>query len=145
MAWCRNSATATRICWAQSRPGSSPESFERIDAEHLPDAPPPQVEAEAEAPPQDVVEKAADAGITYSDALNRVRTMANGQWVEISDPQKGESQRAKLIWNSATTQRSLFVNRNGHIKTVDQGPLFERALVAVKRRLVDAQATSRAA
>ncbi len=147
----------------EAKPGSSPESFERIGAEHLPDAPPPQVEAEAEAPPQDVVEKAADAGITYSDALNRVRTMANGQWVEISDPQKGESQRAKLIWNSATTQRSLFVNRNGqlvadlawhrvatdimigHIKTVDQGPLFERALVAVKRRLVDAQATSRAA
>lgn len=147
----------------QTKPGSSPETFARIDAEHLPDAPPPQVEAEAEAPSPEVIEKAADAGITYSDALNTVRGMANGQWVEISDPQKGETQRAKLIWNSATTQRSLFVNRNGqlvadlswhrvatdimigHVKTVDQGPLFERALVAVKRRLEDAQTKSRAA
>ncbi|MBK6436174.1 MAG: DUF1631 family protein [Rhodanobacteraceae bacterium] len=147
----------------QTKPGSSPEAFERIDAEHLPDAPAPQVEAETETPSPEVVEKAADAGITYTDALNSVRTMANGQWVDINDPQKGEAQRAKLIWNSLTTQRSLFVNRNGqlvadlswhrvatdimigHLKLVDQGPLFERALIAVKRRLIEGQTTNRAA
>ena len=95
------------------------------------------------------------------DALAKVRALAVGTWVELVDG-NGESQRAKLIWNSAISQRCLFVNRNGqmtadrsyqnvasewmlgHVKPIEDGALFERALVAVKRRLVDAQ-SSRAA
>jgi hypothetical protein len=70
---------------------------------------------------------------------------------------KGEGQRAKLIWNSALSQRCLFVNRNGqmvadrsyqniasewmlgHVRPIEEGALFERALVAVKRKLTSQQ------
>ncbi len=144
------------VATTQQAPGSAPESFAKIDADAMPDAPPPQVDAEAEPPAAEVIEHAAKTGLTYSDALAKVRALAVGTWVELVDGH-GESQRAKLIWNSTISQRCLFVNRNGqmtadrsyqnvasewmlgHIKPIEDGALFERALVAVKRRLVDAQ------
>ena len=149
------------VATTQQAPGSAPESFAKIDADTMPDAPPPQVDAEAELPAAEIIEHAAKTGLTYSDALAKVRALAVGTWVELVDG-NGESQRAKLIWNSAISQRCLFVNRNGqmtadrsyqnvasewmlgHVKPIEDGALFERALVAVKRRLVDAQ-SSRAA
>ena len=109
----------------------------------------------------EVIEHAAKTGLTYADALTKVRGLAVGTWVELLDG-NGEAQRAKLIWNSSISQRCLFVNRNGqmtadrsyqniasewmlgHVKLIEDGALFERALVAVKRRLIDAE-SSRAA
>ena len=150
------------VATTQQAPGSAPESFARIDAEAMPDAPPPPVDAEKELPAAEVIEHAARTGLTYSDALAKVRSLAVGSWVELIDG-KGESQRAKLIWNSAISQRCLFVNRNGqmvadrsyqnvasdwmlgHVKPIEEGALFERALVAVKRKLVGSQDSSRAA
>jgi hypothetical protein len=144
------------VATTQHAPGSAPESFAKIDADALPDAPAPLVDAEAEPPTAEIIEHAAKTGLTYSDALTKVRTLAVGTWVELLDG-KGESQRAKLIWNSTVSQRCLFVNRNGqmvadrsyqnvagewmlgHIKPIEDGALFERALVAVKRKLVRAQ------
>lgn len=144
------------VATTQQAPGSAPESFARIDAEAMPDAPVPLVDAEAELPAAEVIEHAAKTGLTYSDALAKVRTLAVGTWVELVDG-KGDSQRAKLIWNSAVSQRCLFVNRNGqmvadrsyqnvasdwmlgHIKAIEDGALFERALVAVRRKLVGVQ------
>lgn len=146
------------VATTQHAPGSAPESFARIDAESMPDAPPPQVDAEAEPPAAEIIEHAAKTGLTYSEALTKVRTLEVGTWVELVDG-NGETQRAKLIWNSTISQRCLFVNRNGqmtadrsyqnvasewmlgHIKPIEDGALFERALIAVKRRLVDAQST----
>lgn len=149
------------VAATQQAPGATPESFSRIDPELMPDAPVVPVDAEAELPPAEIIEHAARTGLTYSDALAKVRGLAIGSWVELLDG-KGEAQRAKLIWNSAISQRCLFVNRNGqmiadrsfqnvasdwmlgHLKPIEDGALFERALVAVKRKLVAAQA-SRAA
>lgn len=144
------------VATTQQSPGAAPESFARIDADAMPDAPPPQVDAESSPPPAEVVEHAAKNGLTYSAALAEVKSLPVGTWVELHDG-KGENQRAKLIWNSAMSQRCLFVNRNGqmvadrsyqnlaeewmlgHVKRIEDGTLFERALVAVKRRLVNAQ------
>lgn len=149
------------VATTQQAPGSAPASFSRIDAEAMPDAPPPPVDAEAEPPPAEVIEQAARTGLTYSEALAKVKTLPVGTWVELIDG-KGESLRAKLIWNSAVSQRCLFVNRNGqmvadrsyqnvasewmlgHIKPIEEGALFERALVAVKRKLVGAQSSQAA-
>ena len=149
------------VATTQQAPGAAPDSFTRIDPEAMPDAPAAQVDAEAELPAAEIIEHAAKTGVTYSDALAMVRNLAVGSWVELLDG-KGETQRAKLIWNSAISQRCLFVNRNGqmiadrsfqnvasdwmlgHIKPIEDGALFERALVAVKRKLVAAQ-SSRAA
>ncbi|MBK6728447.1 MAG: DUF1631 family protein [Xanthomonadales bacterium] len=149
------------VAATQLAPGATPDSFTRIDPETMPDAPAPQVDAEAEMPPAEIIEHAAKTGITYGDALDKVRNLVVGNWVELLDG-KGETQRAKLIWNSAISQRCLFVNRNGqmiadrtfqnlasewmlgHLKPIEEAPLFQRALEAVKLRLVTAQ-RSRAA
>lgn len=146
------------IAATQQQPGAAPAAFEKIDAEAMPDAPSVQVEAESVQPPAEVIEHAARTGLTYSDALAVVRALPTGAWVELVDG-KGESQRAKLIWNSTVSQRCLFVNRNGqlvadrpyanlasdwmlgHVKRIEEGPLFARALTAVKLQLGAAQAT----
>ena len=47
---------------------------------------------------------------------------------------------ADLSWHRVATDIMI-----GHLKLVDQGPLFERALIAVKRRLIEGQTTNRAA
>lgn len=148
------------VTTTQQAPGSAPESFARIDAQTMPDAPPVQVDAEAELPAPEVIEQAAQTGVSYPEALAKVRALTVGTWVELLDS-NGESQRAKLIWNSSISQRCLFVNRNGqmvadrtfqnlasewmlgHMKLIEEGALFERALVAVKRRLTSQSASQR--
>ncbi len=150
------------VSTTQQEPGATPTTFAKIDAETMPDAPAPQVDAETVAPTAEIIEHAARTGLTYSDALAKVRVLPVGTWVELVDG-KGELQRAKVIWNSNVSQRCLFVNRNGqlvadrpyanvasdwmrgHIKPIEDGALFERALVAVKDKLVNTAQNARAA
>ncbi len=150
------------VSTTQQQPGAAPATFAKIDADAMPDAPAPQVDAEAVAPSTEMIEHAARTGLTYSDALAKVRSLPVGTWVELVDG-KGELQRAKVIWNSTVSQRCLFVNRNGqlvadrpyanvasdwmlgHIKPIEDGALFERALVAVKDKLVNTAQKARAA
>jgi hypothetical protein len=144
------------VATTQQAPGAAPESFARIDADTMPDAPAPAIDAAEEAPAAEVIEHAARTGLTYGDALSKVKALTVGTWVDLRDG-KGEGQRAKLIWNSALSQRCLFVNRNGqmvadrsyqniasewmlgHVRPIEEGALFERALVAVKRKLTSQQ------
>lgn len=149
------------VATTQEQPGAAPATFHPIDADAMPDAPPPVVDAETVQPSAEVIEHAARTGLTYSDALSKVRTLGTGTWVELTDG-KGEMIRAKLIWSSTVSQRCLFVNRNGqmvadrsyqnlasewmlgHVKPIEDGALFERALVSVKRKLVDAHSSQAA-
>lgn len=164
----------------QMHAGSAPASFGVIDADQLPDAPAPEQDALTEMPAAELAatataataatsaeapEAPTDAGtaaedtvlatrpqLTHMEALAQVRALKLGAWFELSNPQ-GQQQRGKLIWSSSSTQRCLFVNRNGqlisdmsyaavavelmmgHIHPVTDGSLFERALSDVRQRL----------
>ncbi len=51
---------------------------------------------------------------SFSDALRQARQLTLGRWFELPDDQ-GRTQRAKLVWTSAMTERCLFVNSHGKL------------------------------
>lgn len=51
---------------------------------------------------------------SYADVLRQVRQLTLGRWFELVDDQ-GRTQRAKLVWTSAMTERCLFVNGQGKL------------------------------
>ncbi len=97
----------------------------------------------------------------YADddvCLQQARAMKVGTWVEFTDTDTGNKERAKLSWISPISSKYLFVNRKGlkvSDKTVfalaaelrrgaalilEEVPLFDRALDAIVERLKAAHA-----
>ena len=91
--------------------------------------------------------------------LIQAKSMKVGTWVELTDPNTGTKERAKLSWISPISSKYLFVNRKGlkvSDKTVfalaaeirrgdaailEEVPLFDRALDAIVERLKATHAT----
>jgi len=119
--------------------------------------------AAVESPIEDVVlqeeEESPDANYADNDeCLKQAREMKVGTWVEFTDPNSGNKERAKLSWISPISSKYLFVNRKGlkvSDKTVfalaaeirrgqavvlEEVPLFDRALDAIVERLKAAHA-----
>ena len=86
-------------------------------------------DVQTEAPPQVAAESATDHppavvedpkpttpthAPSYADVLRQVRQLTLGRWFELVDDQ-GRTQRAKLVWTSAMTERCLFVNGQGKL------------------------------
>ncbi len=91
--------------------------------------------------------------------LEIVRTLKQGSWFDFVDTQ-GQHERAKLSWISPISGRHLFVNRrglkvadksaaelanlilSGHVRMLEEAPLFDRALEAIVERLRTTQSTT---
>jgi len=121
--------------------------------------------AAVESPIEEVVlreeeEESAEANYADDDeCLKQAREMKVGTWVEFTEPNSGNKERAKLSWISPISSKYLFVNRKGlkvSDKTVfalaaeirrgqavvlEEVPLFDRALDAIVERLKAAHAT----
>jgi Protein of unknown function (DUF1631) len=116
-----------------------------------------------ESPIEEVIlgeeEESAEAHYPEDDeCLKQAREMKVGTWVEFTDPDTGNKERAKLSWISPISSKYLFVNRKGlkvSDKTVfalaaeirrgqtvilEEVPLFDRALDAIVERLKAAHA-----
>ncbi len=120
--------------------------------------------AAVESPIEEVVlreeeEESAEANYADDDeCLKQAREMKVGTWVEFTDSNSGNKERAKLSWISPISSKYLFVNRKGlkvSDKTVfalaaeirrsqavilEEVPLFDRALDAIVERLKAAHA-----
>lgn len=81
------------------------------------------------------------AAPSFADALRRVRQLVLGQWFELLDDQ-GQTQRAKLVWTSAMTERCLFVNGQGKLVADRPHARVAHDLVAGAFRELDAGAAA---
>ncbi len=120
--------------------------------------------AAVESPIEEIVmaeseDEAAESNYADDDAcLKQAKEMKVGTWVEFTDPNTGNKERAKLSWISPISSKYLFVNRKGlkvSDKTIfalsaeirrgqavilEEVPLFDRALDAIVERLKAANA-----
>lgn len=70
-----------------------------------------------------------------------MRQLVLGQWFELLDDQ-GQTQRAKLVWTSAMTERCLFVNGQGKLVADRPHARVAHDLVAGAFRELDAGAAA---
>jgi hypothetical protein len=137
--------------------GEAPASAAPVETQMV--QPLPVAEGVAEILGEEPAEPAASgqAQVEDSDALQAVRALKVGAWIEFID-EAGTRERAKLSWISPISGKYLFVNRRG-LKVADRSvqqlaselhegrallleevPLFDRALDAIVERLRAAQA-----
>lgn len=109
---------------------------------------------------EDDTSAAVESAEVDDEALERVRALKVGTWVEFDDEDaNGGPQRAKLSWISPISGKYLFVNRrglkvadktmqqlaaelaNGGTVVLEELPLFDRALDAIVERLRKTQPT----
>jgi hypothetical protein len=115
--------------------------------------------AGGESPIEEIVMQEAEeeaAAASYADddeCLKQAKDMKVGTWVEFTDPNTENKERAKLSWISPISSKYLFVNRKGlkvsdktvfalaaeirrgHAVILEEVPLFDRALDAIVERL----------
>jgi hypothetical protein len=99
-------------------------------------------------------EEVAESNYADDDeCLKQAKDMKVGTWVEFTDPNTENKERAKLSWISPISSKYLFVNRKGlkvsdktvfalaaeirrgHAVVLEEVPLFDRALDAIVERL----------
>ena len=128
--WCAMvPGIVTSLRAALTAAGSDDAEVDRIVAEFgqryealladTPAEPAPQASSEAAGNPPDIADAAKEqaperSAPSFGDVLRQVRQLALGRWFELVDDE-GRTQRAKLVWTSAMTERCLFVNGQGKL------------------------------